>query len=97
MKPYIGNVNPDYPAYMAGIEAGDLVLSIDGEKIKSWDKGLVKLQTTNGEMVVFEVQKRDGNIVKYEVTPLEEKDKDGNVSYKFGIQTKYDKEYGFLV
>ena len=94
-KPYIGDVSPEYPAYAAGLEKGDLVLSIDGEKITNWDRGLVMLQTTKGDSVVFEVQKSDGTIVEYTVEPILETDEDGNESYKFGISTAFEKEYGF--
>jgi len=95
-KPYIGEVSPDFPAYTAGLEAGDLVLSIDGEKINNWDRGLIMLQTTKGDAVVFEVKKQDGSIVKYTVEPILVTDEDGNESYKFGISTAYEKEYGFV-
>ena len=96
-KPIIGDVNVDYPAYSAGLEKGDLVLSINGEKINNWDRGLVMLQTTDGDAVKFEVKKVDGTIKEYLVTPILETDKDGNESYKFGIATQYEKEYGFVV
>ena len=94
-KPYIGDVSEEYPAYTAGLERGDLVLSINGEKISNWDRGLVMLQTTNGEAVVFEVLKEDGTVKEYTVEPVLVKDEDGNESYKFGIATLYEKEYGF--
>lgn len=95
-EPYIGEVGKDYPAYAAGLEAGDLVLSIDGEKISSWDKGLVKLQTSNGDAVVFEVQKVDGSIKEYSIEPILIENEDGTETYKFGIATSYEKEYGFV-
>ena len=95
-KPFIGDVTVDYPAYVAGIETGDLVLSINGEKISNWDKGMIILQTTDGKEVVFEVMKVDGTIVKYSITPLLEEDEEGNKSYKFGLATLNDKEYGFV-
>ena len=95
-KPFIGDVSPEYPAYAAGLEAGDLVLSINGEEIDNWDRGLVMLQTTKGEAVVFEVQKSDGMIEEYTVEPKLVTDEDGNESYKFGISTAYEKEYGFV-
>jgi len=94
-KPYIGDVAEGYPAYEVGLEDGDLVLSIDGEKISNWDQGLVKLQITDGEPVVFEVQKTDGRVEKYTIEPVKETDEEGNESYKFGISTMYEKEYGF--
>ena len=95
-KPFIGDVSPEYPAYAAGLEAGDLVLSINGEEIDNWDRGLVMLQTTKGEAVVFKVQKADGRIEEYTVEPKLVTDEDGNESYKFGISTAYEKEYGFV-
>ena len=95
-KPIIGGVVEGYPAIESGLEVGDLVLSINGEKISNWDKGLVILQTSNGEEVMFEVQKKDGTVQKYGVIPMEETDDNGNKSYKFGISTSYDKEYGFV-
>ena len=94
-KPYIGEVADGYPAKEVGLQAGDLVLSIDNEKIHNWDTALVKLQTNKGETITFEVEKNDGTIKKYEITPVKETDKDGNTSYKFGIATRYEKEYGF--
>ena len=95
MKPFIGDVASGYPAYDVGLESGDLLLSLNGEKITNWDKGLVLLQTTNGEAVVFEVQKKDGSVVEYTVEPKLEVTEDGVESYKFGISTMYEKEYGF--
>ena len=93
-KPYIGDVSTDYPAYDAGLRAGDLVLSIDGEKINNWDKALIKLQLNKGETVTFEVKKESGEVVTYEITPKKVTDEEGNEVYKFGIATKYLKEYG---
>ena len=80
--PIIGNVITDYPAFNAGLESGDLLISINGEKV-------------NSETVVFEVEKNNGNIVKYEVTPIEVTDEEGNISYKYGLSPEYKKEYGF--
>ena len=95
MKPYIGEVAVDYPAYEAGLQEGDLVLSINDEKIKNWDKGLIILQTVGGKDTVFEVLKKDGSVKEYIVTPKLEVDEDGNESYKFGIATNDTKLFGF--
>lgn len=94
-KPYIGDVSPDYPAYTAGLEKGDLLLSLNNTKITNWDKALVMLQTSKGQEMTFKVLKQDGSTKEYKVTPIKEKDSEGNESYKFGIATKYEKEYGF--
>lgn len=95
-KPVIGSVQEGYPAYEAGLEAGDLVLSIDGTKIKSWDKGLILLQVSNGKEMTFEVKKKDGKVETYVIKPIRATDVDGNEAYKFGISTEYKKEYGFV-
>lgn len=94
-KPYIGDVSPDYPAYTAGLEKGDLLLSLNGTKITNWDKALVMLQTSKGNEMTFKVLKQDGSTKEYKVVPIKEKDSEGNESYKFGIATKNEKEYGF--
>ena len=96
LAPYVGDVSPEYPAYAAGLEKGDLILKIDGKKIKSWDSALIKLQTSKGEAVSFEVKKANGEIATYEITPTLVKDEEGNESYKFGIATDYKKERGFF-
>ena len=95
LKPYIGDVSSEYPAYQAGIEAGDLLLELNGTKIKTWDKALILLQTSNGEAIDFTVKKASGETITYSVIPVKETDEDGNDSYKYGISTGYVKEYGF--
>ena len=95
-KPYIGSVVDGYPAKEAGLEAGDLLLSLDGKKVNSWDKALIKLQTSNGKEISFEVEKTDGSIETYTIKPLKEVDEDGNEMYAYGITTNYDKQYGFV-
>ena len=95
MKPYIGEVVPNYPAAEVGLEKGDLVLTIDGKRIKDWDNGLIILQTTDGSESTFVVKKANGEIREYHIAPLEVTDEKGNVSYKYGIATGAKREYGF--
>ena len=96
-KPYIGEINSEYPAYQAGLESGDLVLALDGKKITSWDRGLIKMVISDGSPMIFRVQKANGEIKEYEIVPLEVEDSDGNKSYKFGFSTEDKKQYGFFV
>ena len=94
--PYIGQVVEGTAAYNAGLESGDLILELDGEKISNWDQGLIKIQTSNGNEMIFKVRKASGEVKEYAITPLLEKAEDGTESYKFGIGTYYEKEYGFV-
>ncbi len=95
MKPYIGELKENYPAYSSGIQSGDLLLELDGTKVSSWDRALLILQTNNGSAMKFKVQKADGSIAEYDITPAVE-EIDGVKSYKFGIATYAVREYGFV-
>ena len=95
-KPYIASVAESSAAYNAGLEAGDLILSINDKKVKSWDKVSLMLQTNNGDAVTFEIKKSNGNIVKYDIAPLKEVDSDDNERYIFGIAASGNKEYGLI-
>ncbi len=44
VKPYIGQVIPEKPAEMAGLQAGDLILSINGQKTNDWQDVLLNIQ-----------------------------------------------------
>ena len=43
-KPIIANVSPEYPAYTAGIREGDKILSVDGNRVSSWNYILLLLK-----------------------------------------------------
>ncbi|NPA24740.1 MAG: RIP metalloprotease RseP, partial [Deltaproteobacteria bacterium] len=38
LKPVIGEVNYEMPAYSAGFKSGDRIIAIDGKKIETWDE-----------------------------------------------------------
>ena len=95
-KPYITDVAIGSAAYNAGIQGGDLIVSLNDKKVKSWDKASLMLQTNKGEMITFEIKKSDGSVKKYDITPIKEVDEEGNERYKFGIISDSKKEYGFI-
>lgn len=64
----VGDVYEDYPAYSAGLEAGDLVTAIDGQAIDSWTDMTDIIQNNVGTALTFTVD-RDGEIVDLTVTP----------------------------
>lgn len=72
-KSYVGSAPEEYPVYQAGIEVGDRIISIDGHKTNTWDKITIVLNLKHeGNDYVFKVQKKDGSIKDYTVTPKEE-------------------------
>ena len=95
-RPVVGDVIKDYPAYKAGLEKNDLVLSINDKEISTWDEIALELNVKEVKKVYkFEVQKENGTIEWVNVYP-EKKVIDGDKKYVFGISASTNKEYGFV-
>ena len=96
MTPTISEVNNNYPCEIAGMSAGDVILEINDNKTSTIDDVQIYLTLAKpGTEVEFKVQKADGTIKEYDVTPVKEK-VDGIESYKFGISFGGDTERGFV-
>lgn len=95
-SPIIGNVLEDYPAKEAGIEVGDTIKSINGEKIKTWDDVLWIVQTSEGKSLDFEIVDKNGIDKNVTITPDKVSSDDGEVSYVFGIGKSSIKDRGLL-
>ena len=68
LKPSIGEVNEDTPAYRTGLEKGDLVVSIDGVKISSWEDMAKMITTSKGKPLTISVLR--GNSMRVvDITP----------------------------
>ena len=66
--PVIGQVTPDTPAAKAGIQPGDLVLSVAGREVPTWEQFLIAIATRASretELVIL----RDGKELPVRVTP----------------------------
>ena len=64
----VGYVVPDEPAHKAGINAGDTVVSVDGEEIKDWEDLLTQLAMNPSKKVELAVT-RDGQKIQTSITP----------------------------
>jgi len=96
MDPIISEVTRDYPGQIAGLEAGDMILEVNGHTIKTVDDVQVYLTlSSDGNAVEFKVRKDDGSIKEYNVTPQKEK-VDGVESYKFGLTLMTETEKGVV-
>ncbi len=91
-KPILGTVVKDSASYESGLRKGDKILKINGERTKTWDDVTLKLTLANNEKTqVFTVETSDGE-KELKVKPTKVTDKEGNVSYSYGIaldDTKY--------
>jgi len=68
LKPGIGEVNEGTPAYMAGLKKDDLVVSIDGVDISSWEDMANAIMASNGKTLAISVLRGD-TILTNNVTP----------------------------
>ncbi|MBR1377148.1 MAG: RIP metalloprotease RseP [Bacilli bacterium] len=83
-KPIVSTVVDDSPAYIAGIEVGDRITSLNGHHINNTDKLLLELTTISDENITLEID-RDGSKKQISLNANRETDEDGNVSYKMGF------------
>jgi len=68
LKPGIGNVDEGSPAYIAGLKKNDLVVSIDGVDISSWEDMANTIMGSKGKTLAISVLRGDTVLTK-NVTP----------------------------
>ncbi len=93
----IGAVLEDSPAYNAGFEVGDSVLSINNHKVDNWDDIILEISAKKPETnYSFIIEKSDGSIVTYDVIPNVKVENDTETR-SFGIGSgKTEYKYGFI-
>lgn len=96
-KPVIGVFSKDSACQKAGFEIGDKIIKINGKRTRSWDDVTLRLILANSKKSqVFVLEDKGGNEKTIKVRPAKNKDKDGNVSYSYGIGISDKKYHGVL-
>lgn len=91
-KPYIDQIDSNYPLYKEKITSGDLIIAINGKKIKTTDKLLVILQSKNGETLKIKIKHKNGTYSTVKAKPLLiEEENDKSYKYGFTLQNKVEK------
>ena len=70
MIPEVGQVTDDSPAYRAGLQKGDVVVSIDNRSIETWSELKDVVGDCGGRSIEI-VVKRNGQFLRFSVTPEE--------------------------
>ena len=77
IAPRVGLLAPSGPAAEAGLQEGDLITSIDGEAIQSWDQLVEAVEAGVGQELQLEVQRDDARVL-LSVIPEEQTVIDGD-------------------
>ena len=97
LEPKVGGVVEGYPAEAAGIKEGDLILSVNGSKITSWDKAqILFLLKDKDNTYEIKVRHSNGKEELIKVKPKVVKDDKGNKTKVFGIQSSGEVNKGFF-
>ncbi len=68
LKPIIGQVTDNSPAYKAGIQSGDIIKEIDGQSIESWNDLSLSVDQSKGKTVEILLE-RNSSKVAVTLTP----------------------------
>ncbi len=68
LKPSIGEVKEDSPAYMAGLQKDDLIVAIDGSSIESWEEMAKAITGSKGRRIALSVR-RGESIIAVDIMP----------------------------
>jgi regulator of sigma E protease len=87
IPPIISTVIMGLPAYHAGIEAGDRVVSVDGKAIPTWPELVDVIHGSNGKALSIVVERKSGDKTEdktIEVTPVYGQNERGDHVFQIG-------------
>lgn len=97
MDPIIAGVTEGYPMSEAGIEAGDIILEVNGHETKTIDDVQLYITLNGvGDDLDLKIKDSDGKVKDYTITPKKVKE-DGQTNYYYGVEFNAEIERGFFV
>jgi len=84
VKPVVGAVKKGSPAEQVGIKPGDLILEVNGKKIRTWYELVEEIRKSQGSPVKLKIL-RNGKVIEKEIIPAKDP-KTGN--YFIGLYPK---------
>ncbi len=96
LDPVIAGVTTDYPVALAGIEAGDKILEVNGHKTPTIDDVQLYITLTkSGSNLDLKIQDEEGKITDYSIKPIEVEE-EGVKTFRYGLEFKAEYEKGFV-
>ena len=87
--PAIGEVAPGTPASHAGLQGGDVIRTVDGQKIEYWDQFVDQVRGSGGKTLQVEVA-RKGQAVNLTITPKQGLSESTDKNYQIGVAPHVD-------
>ena len=96
--PVVKDVTIDSPAYVSGMMPGDVILSVNDNKVNSYEEMQLYLYTAKGETAIVVLRDEKEETIK--VTPLTPEEREAqNKDYSYGFacqEQEMEYEYGFF-
>lgn len=93
----VGEIVPDMPAEAAGLQEGDVVKTINGDEVSTWDDLQSYIYKSPGETLVMEID-RDGEEITVTVVPNSVTDEaTGDIYGQIGIKAPTEKSISAIV
>lgn len=80
LPPVIGQLVPGEAAEAAGLSAGDLILKVNGQPMKTWKDWVEFVQSHPGQLLDLEIE-RDGEIMALAITPREKQSEGQTIGF----------------
>ncbi|MEZ4526136.1 MAG: RIP metalloprotease RseP [Desulfobacterales bacterium] len=61
-RPLVGDVQPESPAYAAGIQKGDLIVAINGQAVETWEEMASMISASNGREMAVSIRRSDNEL-----------------------------------
>ncbi len=88
----VGRVERGKPASRAGLQRGDVIVSVNGTPVRSWFEFFDAIRQSNGQ-TLNAVVRRNGNELTIAIHPMQDKDEDGQTVWRIGMAP--GTEWGF--
>ncbi|UJF16676.1 RIP metalloprotease RseP [Jeotgalibaca sp. MA1X17-3] len=88
----LGDIQPNSPAELAGLQKGDTIVAVDDTDISTWQELVKTIQENPNEELIFSVQKED-DVKMVAVTPKSQTDESGNTYGLIGVAAPVDTSF----